>query len=161
MPKKKRLTHLDRRGRARMVDVSAKEPTLRKARASATVRMKQATLKLILRGGIAKGDVFGAARFAGIIAAKQTPRLIPLCHPIAITAIDVDVRPAGRDKVEIFAEVTARDVTGVEMEALTAAAVAALTLYDMCKSVDRSMEISRIVLLEKSGGRSGTYRRAK
>ena len=161
MAGKKALSHIDRKGRAKMVDVSAKKPSYRKALARARLKMKPATLSLIKNGKIAKGNVFETARLAGIMAAKQTPRLIPLCHPISITSVDIEVRPTGRAGIEIFARVAARDVTGVEMEALTAASVAALTVYDMCKSADRGMEIRDVVLLEKSGGKSGTYKRGR
>ena len=156
----KDLTHLDEKGRARMVDVSAKRVTARTAVAKATIEMEKATLDLILGAGIEKGDVLGTARIAGIMAAKKTSELIPMCHPIAITSVEVDFQ-VDRKGSSITAVATARtrDRTGVEMEALTAASVAALTIYDMCKAVDRSMTINSVQLLKKSGGRSGTYSR--
>ena len=142
-----------------MVDVAAKPATERTAIATARIQMKPATLRLLRRGRIAKGDVFAVARVAGIQAAKRTHELIPLCHPIALTQVTVECRPAPPRRVEIRATARATDRTGVEMEALTAAAVAALTVYDMCKAVDRGMTLGPIRLEEKSGGRSGTYRR--
>lgn len=157
---KAKLSHLNPRGEARMVDVSAKPVTLRRAVASAEVRMAPATLKSIATGTIPKGDVFAAARIAGIAAAKQTSNLIPLCHPLPIEAIDLKIESLPPDRVHITAETLVRARTGVEMEALTAVAVAALTLYDMCKAVDRGMFIGPIQLEEKSGGRSGTWRRS-
>lgn len=144
-----------------MVDVSAKPVTLRRAVASAEVRMAATTLKHIVAGTMPKGDVFAAARIAGIAAAKRASELIPLCHPLPIEAVELRIEPAPPDRVRIVAETLVRARTGVEMEALTAAAVAALTLYDMCKAIDRSMTIGPIQLEEKSGGRSGTWRRAK
>lgn len=155
------LSHLDEQGNARMVDISAKVETLRKAVASAFVRMKPETLALIQSGGIAKGDVFATARIAGIMAAKRTPELIPLCHPIPLTFVGVELVAVPPDGVRITATVEAMYKTGVEMEALTAASVAALTVYDMCKAVDRSMQIERVQLEHKSGGKSGTYQREK
>ena len=153
------LSHTDEQGNARMVDVSAKGDTLRKAIASAFIRMQPETLALIQSGGIAKGDVFATARIAGIMAAKRTPELIPLCHPIPLTFVGVDLVPEPPDGVRIIATVEAMTKTGVEMEALTAASVAALTFYDMCKAVDRGMQIERVQLEHKSGGKSGTYQR--
>jgi len=155
------LSHLDEQGNARMVDVSAKVETLRKAVASALVRMKPETLALIQSGGIAKGDLFATARIAGIMAAKRTPELIPLCHPIPLTFVSVELAAVPPDGVRITATVEAMYKTGVEMEALTAASIAALTVYDMCKAVDRSMQIERVQLEHKSGGKSGTYQREK
>ncbi len=152
-----RLTHLGRSGAARMVDVGEKPVTHRAARAGVVVRMKPATLSLIRRGAAKKGDVLSVARIAGISAAKRTAELIPLCHPIATTNFEF----AGKGRLDIETRVEALDRTGVEMEALAAAAVAALTVYDMCKAVDRGMEIDRLRLLEKSGGRSGRYVRAR
>lgn len=154
------LSHLDERGAARMVDVSAKAETARTAVAEAVVRMLPATLALIQQGGIAKGDVFATARIAGIMAAKKTHELIPLCHPLAITGVNVELTPAGQDSLVIHATVKTTGKTGVEMEALTAASVAALTVYDMCKAVDRSMTVETIRLLEKAGGRSGHFVRS-
>ena len=153
------LSHVDENGKARMVDVSAKGDTLRKAIASAFIRMQPETLALIQSGGIAKGDVFATARIAGIMAAKRTPELIPLCHPIPLTFVGVELVPEPPDGVSIIATVEAMYKTGVEMEALTAASVAALTVYDMCKAVDRGMQIERVQLEHKSGGKSGTYQR--
>ncbi len=153
------LSHLDEQGNARMVDISAKVETLRKAVASAFVRMQPETLALIQAGGIAKGDVFATARIAGIMAAKRTPELIPLCHTIPLTFVGVELVAVPPDGVRITATVEAMYKTGVEMEALTAASVAALTVYDMCKAVDRSMQIERVQLEHKSGGKSGTFQR--
>ena len=153
------LSHTDEQGNARMVDVSAKVETLRKAVASAFVRMKPETLALIQSGGIAKGDVFATARIAGIMAAKRTPELIPLCHLIPLTFVSVELVAVPPDGVRITATVEAIYKTGVEMEALTAASIAALTVYDMCKAVDRSMQIEQVRLEHKSGGKSGTYQR--
>ena len=153
------LSHTDEKGNARMVDVSAKGDTLRKAIASAFIRMQPETLALIQSGGIAKGDVFATVRIAGIMAAKRTPELIPLCHPIPLTFVGVELVPEPPDGVRIIATVEAMTKTGVEMEALTAASVAALTVYDMCKAVDRGMQIERVQLEHKSGGKSGTYQR--
>jgi len=153
------LSHLDEQGNARMVDVSAKVETLRKAVASAFVRMKPETLALIQSGGIAKGDVFATARIAGIMAAKRTPELIPLCHLIPLTFVSVELVAVPPDGVRITATVEAMYKTGVEMEALTAASIAALTVYDMCKAVDRSMQIEQVRLEHKSGGKSGTFQR--
>ncbi len=155
-----RLSHVDARGRARMVDVSAKPPTERRAVARAEVRAAKRTIRLIRDNAVAKGDVLTVAEIAGVQAAKRTPELIPLTHPIALTHIEVRCRPVlSRGIVEILATARCRGATGVEMEALTAAAVAALTICDMCKAVDRAMTIAEICLLEKSGGRSGSYKR--
>ena len=140
-----------------MVDVAGKDITLRKAIAFAKVIMKPATFKAITSGQVKKGNVIEAARLAGIMAAKETHKLIPLCHPINITHIQIDIKPVRPKTVEINASVEAYDRTGVEMEALTAAAVSGLTIYDMCKAIDRGMRITEIKLLEKSGGRSGHY----
>jgi cyclic pyranopterin phosphate synthase len=153
------LSHFDEHGASRMVDTSAKPETLREARASGLVRMAPATLALIRDRRLAKGDVFEVARLAGILAAKRTGDLIPLCHPLPITGANVDFTFAGDDLLRIEATVRVFGRTGVEMEALAAVSVAALTVYDMCKAVDRAMSIERIVLEEKSGGRSGTFRR--
>ncbi len=142
-----------------MVDVSGKEETTRFARASGLVRMAPATLSLILERKFAKGDVLEVARLAGIMAAKKTAELIPLCHPLAIEGVEVQLEPAQPDAVRIEAAVRIHGRTGVEMEALTAVSVAALTVYDMCKSVDRGMVIEQVTLEEKSGGRRGDYRR--
>jgi cyclic pyranopterin phosphate synthase len=155
----RRLTHLDRAGRAKMVDVGAKPVTKRLAVAEAVVRMRPGTLDLILAGGVAKGDALAVSRLAGIMAAKQVPALIPLCHAIALTSIKVDLVPEPPGAVRVTATARAADRTGVEMEAMTAAAVAALSLYDMAKAVDRGMTIDSLRLLEKAGGRSGHFRR--
>jgi cyclic pyranopterin phosphate synthase len=152
------LTHFDERGAARMVDVSEKEPTTRSARASGLVRMREETLTLINDRALAKGDVLEVARLAGIMAAKRTGDLIPLCHPIGLDAVDLTIHPAGSNTIRIEATVKVIGRTGVEMEALTAVSVAALTVYDMCKSIDRAIVIGEIRLEEKSGGRSGHYR---
>ncbi|HWE38662.1 MAG TPA: cyclic pyranopterin monophosphate synthase MoaC [Isosphaeraceae bacterium] len=154
------LTHFDESGASRMVDVSGKAETDRSARASALVRMEPATLALIRDRGMAKGDVREVARLAGIMAAKRTGDLIPLCHPLGIDAVDITIEPADDRTLRIEATVKVRGRTGVEMEALTAVSVAALTVYDMCKAVDRSMVIDAVRLEEKTGGRSGAYRRA-
>jgi cyclic pyranopterin phosphate synthase len=154
----KKLSHLDASGHARMVDVGSKEISKRTAVASARVRIGAELHRLIAANGVPKGDVLGVARIAGIMAAKKTPELIPLCHPIAIDGVVVDL-VLGKGSVKIRAEVTTTSRTGVEMEALTAASVAALALYDMCKSIDRTMVIERVRLEEKHGGASGTFRR--
>jgi cyclic pyranopterin phosphate synthase len=156
---KSRLTHLDEDGRARMVDVSDKAVTLREATASGLVTMRPATLAMVIEGKAPKGDVLAAARIAGIMAAKRTHELIPLCHPLMIAkaAVTLSADPA-RNAVAVTATVAVEGKTGVEMEALTAVAVACLTLYDMLKSVDRAMRIAEIRLVAKSGGRSGAYR---
>ena len=153
------LTHLDEQGKARMVDVSEKDVTHREAVAESFVAMRPETLSLILSGTAAKGDVFSTARIAGILAAKRTSELIPLCHPISLTSIRIDLIPCEPDRVHILAEVRCDERTGVEMEALTAASVAALTIYDMCKAVDRGMEILCTRLVKKSGGKSGLFER--
>jgi cyclic pyranopterin phosphate synthase len=153
------LTHFDERGASRMVDTSDKPETQRLARASALVRMAPTTLALIRDRALAKGNVLEVARLAGIMAAKRTGDLIPLCHPLPITSATVDFAFAGDDLLRIEATVRVFGRTGVEMEALTAVGVAALTVYDMCKAVDRVMTVERVRLEEKSGGRSGTFRR--
>jgi cyclic pyranopterin phosphate synthase len=156
MPGKK-LTHLDNSGRPRMVDVSAKAETARVAVAKGLVSMQPATFKLIKRGGTAKGDVLSVAQLAGIMAAKRTPDLIPLCHPILIGNVSIEFTPnEASSTIEIIATVESTGKTGVEMEALTATAVTALTIYDMCKAVDRGLKIENIRLVKKSGGKSGT-----
>jgi len=154
------LTHLDEKGRARMVDVSDKSVSVRQARACGRLRMQPATLARILSGDLPKGDVLAVARTAGIMAAKQTSTLIPLCHPLPLDAVTVqfDRESEGEMRIEATVTVTAR--TGAEMEALVAVSVAALTVYDMCKAVDRGMQLTDVILLEKSGGRSGTWHRA-
>jgi cyclic pyranopterin phosphate synthase len=153
------LTHFDEQGASRMVDVSGKEMTLRSARASALVRMREETLSLIRDRGMAKGDVLEVARLAGIMAAKRTGDLIPLCHPIGLDSVELALQPDGPTTLRIEAVVKVTGRTGVEMEAMTAVSVAALTVYDMCKAVDRGMEIDAIRLEEKAGGRSGLFRR--
>jgi cyclic pyranopterin phosphate synthase len=154
----RRLTHFDDAGRAAMVDVSAKPATTRTAEARARVLMQPETLKLIENGTAAKGDVLGVARLAGIMAAKRTADLIPLCHPLAIAKVAVDLEPNRADSaVDIVATVKLTGQTGVEMEALTAASVAALTVYDMVKAVDRGMRITDIRVTRKAGGKSGDF----
>ncbi len=152
------FTHLDDAGQARMVNVIAKDQTLREATAKAKVFMSQETLVKLSDGEVPKGDVFAAARIAGIQASKKTSELIPLCHPLAINAVSVDI-DVQEDHVAIEAIVSIEGKTGVEMEALTACSVAALTIYDMCKSIDKAMVISEISLWEKTGGKSGPYKR--
>ena len=152
-----RLTHFDAAGNAAMVDVSAKPATVRSATARARVVMQPATLAMIAEGSAKKGDVLGVARLAGIMAAKRTADLIPLCHPLALSAVAVDLSPAPPDAVEIAATVRTTGPTGVEMEALTAVSVAALTVYDMCKAVDRAMRIEALRVVHKSGGKSGEF----
>ena len=157
----RKLTHFDDSGNAHMVDVGAKGETERVAVARASVTMQPATIKLIAAKKAAKGDVLAVAQLAGIMAAKRTPELIPLCHPLALNSVDVKLSlDARRNAVDIEATCRLKGRTGVEMEALTAVSVAALTVYDMCKSVDRAMTIERIRLEEKSGGKSGHYQRA-
>jgi len=151
------LTHFDAAGNAAMVDVSAKPETDRSATARARVTMLPATLRMIAEGSAKKGDVLGVARLAGIMAAKRTADLIPLCHPLPITSVTVDLTPVGDDAVEIEATVRTTGRTGVEMEALTAASVAALTVYDMVKAVDRGMRIEALRVVAKSGGKSGDF----
>src|SRR5882724_4632670 len=152
------FTHLDPLGRARMVDVTAKEPSHRRAVARCRVHMEPETASRIATGAISKGDVLAVARVAGIQAAKQTPTLLPLCNPLLVGSVYVNFRIEDAH-VEVEAQVDTVDRTGVEMEAMTACAIAALTIYDMCKSVDRGMTIGELALWEKTGGRSGTYRR--
>jgi cyclic pyranopterin phosphate synthase len=159
------LTHIDARGRARMVDVGDKKVTTREALAEAMVWMSAETRARIARGDMPKGDVLAVSRVAGIQAAKRTPELIPLCHSIALTSVSVNIDASGstadesgRVAVRIVARARASDRTGVEMEALVAASVAALTLYDMCKAVERALLIGPVRLLEKRGGRSGVFR---
>ncbi len=153
------LTHLDPLGRARMVDVTPKDPTHRRALARCKVMMEPETTSKVTSNAITKGDVLAVARVAGIQAAKQASNLIPLCHPLLVGSVFVNFT-IGDDHVEVEVQVETVDRTGVEMEAMTACAVAALTVYDMCKSVDRSMVIGELTLWEKTGGRSGTYRRS-
>lgn len=154
------LTHLDENGQARMVEVGAKEITRREAVARGEVAMRPGTLDMILEGKTPKGEVFGVARIAGIMAAKKTAEIIPLCHPLALTGIDVRFRSDREmSRVEIEASARMTGQTGVEMEALTAVSAAALAIYDMCKAVDREMVIGAIRLVHKSGGKSGTFER--
>jgi cyclic pyranopterin phosphate synthase len=153
------FTHFDQAGNAAMVDVSGKAVTARTATARARVMMEPATLAMIQQGSAKKGDVLGVARLAGIMGAKRTADLIPLCHPLAITSVKVDLEPdVAANAVEITATVRTTGQTGVEMEALTAASVAALTVYDMCKAVDRSMRIEGLRVTHKAGGKSGEFR---
>ncbi len=157
------LTHFNEAGRARMVDVTHKSQTERVAVAQGKVFILPETLKKIQEGRMAKGDVLGVAQVAGVMGAKRTPDLIPMCHPLLLTSVDVDFQEdpttnqAGRCAITIQATVKTSGSTGVEMEAMTAVSVAALTIYDMCKAVDKGMEFGEIVLLSKSGGKSGTY----
>ena len=156
----KKLTHLGKSGEARMVDVSAKAATERTAVAEGRVVMTKSTLDLVLKGNAKKGDVLGAARLAGIMAAKRTHELIPLCHPLALSKVEVDIAPE-RGGLKVRSTVKVKGPTGVEMEALTAVSVACLTIYDMVKAVERGMRIEGIHLVEKQGGKSGHYRAAK
>ncbi|HTT08553.1 MAG TPA: cyclic pyranopterin monophosphate synthase MoaC [Gammaproteobacteria bacterium] len=159
MPK---LTHLNKKGEARMVDVSAKAVTHRVAVAEGCIRMKAATLRRVQTAGHKKGDVLAVARVAGIMAAKQTSELIPLCHPLSLTRVEIELTPEKKkNAVHCRASVETDGKTGVEMEALLAVEIALLTIYDMCKAVDRGMTINGVRLLEKSGGRSGIWRRRK
>lgn len=152
------LTHFNEHGRARMVDVSEKEKTFRTARAAGKVRMNPETLSLVRTGGVAKGDVLAVAQVAGIMAAKRTCELIPMCHPLLLSGVDLSFS-IEEDGIALCAEVRCKGETGVEMEALTAVSAAALTIYDMCKAVQRDMAIENIRLLEKTGGKSGDFRR--
>jgi cyclic pyranopterin monophosphate synthase len=157
----KKLSHVDARGRARMVDVAEKAVTIREAVASGTVRMSPNVLRLIMTGQIPKGDVLAVARVAGIMAAKKTPELIPLCHPLPISSVNLEFTPyKDTGTITIEARVKVQAKTGVEMEALTAVSAAALTIYDMCKAVEKDIVISDICLQKKTGGKSGTYVRA-
>lgn len=153
-----KLTHIDKKGKASMVDVTAKDITMREAVAKGSVFMQQGTLKVVLANEIKKGDVLGVARIAGIMAAKRTSEMIPLCHPLNITSVDISFEPVReKNRIDITATVKVSSQTGVEMEALTAVSVAALTIYDMCKAIDKGMTISGIRLMKKTGGKSGTY----
>jgi cyclic pyranopterin phosphate synthase len=151
------FTHFDEKGQSRMVDVTAKPVTAREALARGMVTMQPETLRRIIDKDIAKGDVFEVARLAGIMAAKRTASLIPLCHPLPITAISIEFQPVNETTVQIEALVKTVDRTGIEMEALTAVCVAALTIYDMCKAIDRGMTIRTVELVRKSGGKSGLF----
>lgn len=156
------LSHVDEYGHARMVDVGEKPDSVREARARGSVVMRPDTLALVQRNAIQKGDVLGVAKIAGIMAAKRTSELIPLCHPLPVTSIDLTFDlDATEGRVEIESRVRVTGKTGVEMEALTAVAAAALTIYDMCKAVDRDMIITNVRLMEKRGGRSGTFLRSE
>jgi len=156
------FTHFDKEGAARMVDITAKEETAREAVAEGRVFMQPETLELILDRNVVKGDVFSVARIAGIMAAKRTPELIPLCHPLSISSVNIDFEPDKEQScVLVRATVRIFSRTGVEMEALTAVSAAGLTVYDMCKSTDRTMTISDIRLMKKSGGKTGTFVREK
>jgi cyclic pyranopterin monophosphate synthase len=162
MPKVKKLSHVDQRGQARMVDVGAKAVTARVAVAEGRVHMTAKTLDAVLKGDARKGDVLGAARIAGIMAAKRTHELIPLCHPLPVSQIVVDIAPdRALPGLVVRAQVKVSGQTGVEMEALTAVSVACLTIYDMAKALERAMRIEGIRLIEKSGGKSGRYRAAR
>jgi cyclic pyranopterin monophosphate synthase len=153
-------THVNSEGRSRMVDVSPKKVTLREAWAAGTVLLKKETLKRIENNSLEKGDVLSVAKISGIMAAKKTPELIPMCHPIQVSGIDLSFSLAKNPpRVDILAKVQARDRTGVEMEAMTAVAAAALTIYDMCKAVDRGIRITELCLIKKTGGKSGVFRR--
>lgn len=156
------LSHFDAEGKAVMVDVSAKPETERRAVAKGSVLMQPATLRRIMEGGIKKGDVLSVAQLAGIMGAKRTPDLVPLCHPLPLTSVEVGLScdPA-RNAVDITATCKTMGRTGVEMEALTAVTLAALTVYDMCKAIDRGMRLTEIGLVEKSGGKSGSYKAAR
>jgi len=153
------LSHIDDAGRARMVDVTAKDETVRVADAAGRVVMQPETLRLLLRGEIAKGNVLTTAQVAGVMAAKKTSELIPMCHPLLLTGIDVELTPdEAASAIDITATVRLTGKTGVEMEALTAVSIAALTVYDMCKAVDKGMHIEGVHLVSKTGGKSGDYR---
>lgn len=153
------LTHLDHQGHAHMVDVSDKSQTKRTACAQAILSMKPSTLIKVIEGGLPKGDVLATARIAGIQGAKKTSDLIPLCHPLMLTKVTIDINVIGDSELEVLCTCALTGKTGVEMEALTGASVAALTLYDMCKAVDKGIVIQRVALLEKKGGKSGDWRK--
>ena len=156
----KKLTHIDKKGRPKMVDVGSKPLTERMAVAMGSVSMKKETFKLIKAGKLSKGDVLNVAKLAGIMAAKKTSEIIPLCHPLNITSVDIDFKlDEKKSRIDIESRVKITGQTGVEMEALTAVSAAALTIYDMCKAVDKGMVISDIMLMEKRGGKSGTFKR--
>lgn len=159
-PPESALTHMDPRGRVRMVDVGAKPPTRRIALARAAVRMEPATLSAILGGSLKKGEALAAARIAGVMAAKRTSELIPLCHQIPLDVVEIDFQPdPEQSRLEIQARAVTQARTGVEMEALVAASVAALAIYDMAKAIDRAMVVEQVRLVGKEGGRSGKFRR--
>ena len=154
----KKPSHLNQKGEAHMVDISQKEETKRKAKAEGFVKVKKSTIETIKKGNLDKGDLFGSARIAGIMAAKRTDQLIPLCHAIPLSYVNVDLKPEIKEScINIKAEAALVGKTGVEMEAFTAVSIAALTIYDMCKSIDREMVISDIKLIHKSGGKSGEF----
>lgn len=156
----KEFTHFDDEGKSRMVDISDKKITMREAKARGIIKMKPETLKMIMEGKVKKGDVFGVAKIAGIMGAKKTSDLIPMCHPLEITSIELDFRPLEKESsIEIESRVKVAGRTGVEMEAVTAVSIAAITIYDMCKAADKEMIISDIKLIEKKGGKSGKYKR--
>lgn len=156
----KKLTHIDKKGRPKMVDVSSKPSTEREAVAKGSVYMKKKTFGLIKKGKVSKGDVLSVAKIAGIMAAKRTYEVIPLCHPLNITSVEIDFNLDGsKNRVDIESRVKTTGQTGVEMEALTSVSAAALTIYDMCKAVDKEIIISDIMLMEKSGGKSGRFKR--
>jgi cyclic pyranopterin phosphate synthase len=159
MPK---LTHFDKTGRAKMVDVSAKTETLREAVVRASISMRPGTFKKIMSGEITKGDVFAVARVAGIMAAKKTPEIIPMCHPLNLSHVEINFEPVKeKSRIDIEARVRIKARTGVEMEGLVAVMAAGLTIYDMCKAIDRGMALSNIHLVMKKGGKSGTYLRGR
>ncbi|MGM9613645.1 MAG: cyclic pyranopterin monophosphate synthase MoaC [Butyricicoccus sp.] len=151
------LTHLDQNGAVHMVDVGEKQVTRRAASAQAVITMQPETLRRIVEGEMPKGDVFACARVAGIMAAKRTSDLIPMCHPLPIDGAEIDITPISETRVRVVSTLRCTHKTGIEMEALTAASVAALTIYDMCKAIDRGMRIDQVLLLHKAGGKSGTY----
>lgn len=153
------LTHVNERGDAYMVDIGEKKITKREATAQAVITMRPETMRLILEDRAKKGDVLGCARIAGIMAAKRTAELIPMCHAIPIDSVTIDIQPKSDTEMRVMATAACTWKTGIEMEAMTAASVAALTIYDMCKAVDRGMEIGEIMLLHKSGGKSGEFKR--
>ena len=153
-----KLTHLDERGAARMVNVGEKQVTQRVASAQSVITMQPETLRMIADGTAPKGDVFACARIAGIMAAKKTAELIPMCHPIPIESVEIAIEAISETQVRVVSTLRCSHKTGIEMEALTAASIAALTIYDMCKAVDRGMRIDKTLLLYKNGGRSGEYR---
>lgn len=152
------LTHLDKNGAAHMVDVGDKQMTKRTAQAQAVITMQPETLRIIAEGTMPKGDVFACARIAGIMAAKRTSDLIPMCHPLPIDGVEVEITPISETEVRLVSTLRCTHKTGIEMEALTAVSVAALTIYDMCKAIDRGMRIDQVLLLHKAGGKSGEYR---
>lgn len=152
------LTHLDKNGAAHMVDVGDKQTTKRTAKAQAVITMQPETLRRIAEGTMPKGDVFACARIAGIMASKRTSDLIPMCHPLPIDGVEIEITPISETEVRLVSTLRCTHKTGIEMEALTAVSVAALTIYDMCKAIDRGMRIDQVLLLHKAGGKSGEYR---